>query len=208
MILPRGSRGCWKSLVLDSKIVSAKNSSLYSKKGMSDHCFMRWFLFSFCVLTLFLLPGCYSGSRPSRIGSVAPDFTVQDSDHRVTLSQFRGNVVVLNFWATWCPPCVEELPSMIYMQGRMREKGVTVLAVSIDIDADYYHRFLKEHNVNLLTVRDPEQRSSCSVRHLWLARDVHHRPQGCGLSQVGGAGELECTRDYGVPKQTIDVNSR
>lgn len=147
-------------MVLDSKIVSAKNSSLYSKKGMSDHCFMRWFLFSFCVLTLFLLPGCYSGSHPSRIGSVAPDFTVQDSDHRVTLSQFRGNVVVLNFWATWCPPCVEELPSMIYMQGRMREKGVTVLAVSIDIDADYYHRFLKEHNVNLLTVRDPEQRSS------------------------------------------------
>ena len=121
---------------------------------------MRSFLFSFCVLTLFLLPGCYSGSHPSRIGSVAPDFTVQDSDHRVTLSQFRGNVVVLNFWATWCPPCVEELPSMIYMQGRMREKGVTVLAVSIDIDADYYHRFLKEHNVNLLTVRDPEQRSS------------------------------------------------
>lgn len=125
-----------------------------------DHRFVRLSLFSFCLFSLFLLPGCYRGSRPSRIGSVAPDFTVQDSDRRVTLRQFRGNVLVLNFWATWCPPCVEELPSMISMQGRMREKGVTVLAVSIDVDADMYHRFIKEHAINFLTVRDPEQKSS------------------------------------------------
>ena len=127
---------------------------------MLDHRFVRRFLFSFCMLPLFLLPGCYSGSRPSRIGEMAPDFTVQDADRKVILSQFRGQVVVLNFWATWCPPCVDELPSMINMQGRMREKGVTVLAVSIDVDADMYHGFLKEHGVNLLTIRDPEQKSS------------------------------------------------
>lgn len=127
---------------------------------MLDHRFVRWFLLRLWLLLLLLLPGCYSGSRPSRIGSVAPDFTVQDSDRKVTLRQFRGNVVVLNFWATWCPPCVEELPSMISMQGRMRERGVTVLAVSIDVDAAMYHRFIKEHGVNLLTVRDPEQKSS------------------------------------------------
>jgi cytochrome c biogenesis protein CcmG, thiol:disulfide interchange protein DsbE len=106
------------------------------------------------------MPGCYSGSRPSHIGKTAPDFTLQDTDHKVTLSQFRGQVVVLNFWATWCPPCVEELPSLINMQGRMREKGVTVLSVSIDVDADTYHRFIKQHQVNLLTIRDPEQKSS------------------------------------------------
>src|SRR5277367_6803136 len=78
-----------------------------------------------------LLGGCYSGSRPGRIGSAAPDFTVQDSDHKVTLSQFRGQVVVLNFWATWCPPCIEEMPSLVQMQERMKAKGVTVLAVSV-----------------------------------------------------------------------------
>jgi cytochrome c biogenesis protein CcmG, thiol:disulfide interchange protein DsbE len=127
---------------------------------MLDHRFVKWFLFSFCLLPFFLLLGCYSGSRPSRIGEMAPDFTVQDADRKVTLGQFRGQVVVLNFWATWCPPCVDELPSMINMQGRMREKGVTVLAVSIDVDADMYHRFIKEHGVNLLTIRDPEQKSS------------------------------------------------
>ncbi|MGA8509592.1 MAG: TlpA disulfide reductase family protein [Candidatus Sulfotelmatobacter sp.] len=121
---------------------------------------MRWLLLRLRLSLLLLLPGCYSGSRPSRIGSIAPDFTVQDSDRKVNLRQFRGNVVILNFWATWCPPCVEELPSMISMQGRMRERGVTVLAVSIDVDAAMYHRFIKEHGVNLLTVRDPEQKSS------------------------------------------------
>ena len=79
---------------------------------------------------LFALSGCYSGTRPPRIGTAAPDFTVRDSDRTVTLSQLRGQVVVLNFWATWCAPCVEEVPSLVEMQQRMKSKGVTVLAVS------------------------------------------------------------------------------
>jgi cytochrome c biogenesis protein CcmG/thiol:disulfide interchange protein DsbE len=111
-------------------------------------------------LALFPLFGCDSGSRPSHIGKLAPDFTLQDTDRKVTLSQFRGQIIVLNFWASWCPPCVEELPSLINMQGRMKEKGVTVLAVSIDVDADTYHRFIEQHRLNLLTIRDPEQKSS------------------------------------------------
>jgi len=113
------------------------------------------------LLLLFLLGlcGCYSGTRPSRIGMAAPDFTVQDSDHSVTLSQFKGQVVVLNFWATWCPPCVEEMPSLVEMQRHMKTKGVTVLAVSIDVDENAYRAFLKQHGVDLLTVRDPAQKT-------------------------------------------------
>lgn len=106
------------------------------------------------------LTGCYSGSRPPRIGSTAPDFTVQDDDRKVTLSQLRGQVVVLNFWATWCPPCIEETPSLVVMQQRMKDKGITVLAVSVDADESAYRRFLKDHGVNLLTVRDPDQKAS------------------------------------------------
>jgi len=110
------------------------------------------------VLALALTVGCYHGSRPRHIGDLAPEFTLQDSDRKVTLSQFRGQVVVLNFWATWCPPCVEELPSLMSMQERTKARGVVVLGVSIDVDQDAYHRFLKLHNVNLLTVRDPDQK--------------------------------------------------
>lgn len=111
-----------------------------------------------CVL-LIALSGCYTGSRPPRIGSNAPDFTVQDSDRTVVLDQFRGQVVVLNFWATWCPPCVEEMPSLVEMQRRMKAKGITVVAVSIDVDENAYRQFLKQHGVDLLTVRDPAQKT-------------------------------------------------
>lgn len=107
-----------------------------------------------------LLNGCYSGSRPPRIGSVAPDFTLQDTDRKISLSEMRGKVVVLNFWATWCPPCVDEMPSLVQMQQKMKGRGVEVLAVSVDVDQGAYYKFLKDHKIDLLTVRDPEQKSN------------------------------------------------
>ena len=85
---------------------------------------------------------------------------MHDADRTVTLSQLKGQVVVLNFWATWCPPCIEEMPSLVQMQQRMKPKGVTVLAVSVDVDQSNYRRFLKDHNVDLLSVRDAAQKSN------------------------------------------------
>ena len=109
---------------------------------------------------LLALSGCYSGTRPPRIGTAAPDFTVKDADRTVTLSQFKGQIVVLNFWATWCPPCIEEMPSLVQMQQRMKDKGITVVAVSVDVDDSNYRRFIRDHNVNLLSVRDADQKSN------------------------------------------------
>jgi cytochrome c biogenesis protein CcmG/thiol:disulfide interchange protein DsbE len=86
---------------------------------------------------------------------------VQDAQNKITLSQYRGQVVVLNFWATWCAPCVEEVPSLVEMQRRLKAKGVTVLAVSVDVDQNAYRQFVKDHNVNLgVTVRDPSGKSN------------------------------------------------
>lgn len=121
---------------------------------------MRRSLWFFGLAVIVFQTGCYSGSRPQHIGSVAPDFTVQDSDRRVTLSDLRGQVVVIHFWATWCSGCVEEIPSLVRMQQRMKNKGVTVVAVSIDEDGDAYHQFLKEYGINFVTVRDPAKRVS------------------------------------------------
>jgi len=115
----------------------------------------------FLALILSLaLSGCYGGSRPARIGTPAPDFIVQDSDRKVELRDFRGKTVVLNFWATWCPPCVEEMPSLTELQQRFRDKDVTVVGVSVDVDSDSYHRFLKDHKIDFLTVRDPDQKAN------------------------------------------------
>jgi cytochrome c biogenesis protein CcmG/thiol:disulfide interchange protein DsbE len=112
------------------------------------------------VFLTLSLTGCYSSTRPPHVGSTAPSFTVEDSDRKVSLDQFRGQIVVLNFWATWCPPCIEEMPSLVQMQQRMKGKGVEVVAVSVDADQGAYQNFLKAHNVNLLTVRDPDQKSN------------------------------------------------
>jgi len=121
---------------------------------------LRKFLLLLIALAVALAASCYRGSRPRRIGDAAPDFSVQDSDRQIQLSQFRGQVVVLNFWATWCPPCNEELPSLMSMQERTRARGVVVVGVSIDVDSDAYHRFLKQRGVNFVTVRDPEEKIS------------------------------------------------
>lgn len=119
---------------------------------------MKRFFLLLTLSAIVLSAGCYHGTRPPHIGDAARDFSVQDSDRKVSLNQFRGQVLVLNFWATWCPPCVEELPSLMSMQERTRAKGVVVLGISIDVDDNAYHRFLQQRNVNFLTVRDPDQK--------------------------------------------------
>ena len=88
--------------------------------------------FAAALVLLLVLSACYSSSHPPRIGSTAPDFTVQDAQTKVTLSNFRGQVVVLNFWATRCPPSIEEKPSLVEMQRRMKAKGVSVIAVILE----------------------------------------------------------------------------
>jgi cytochrome c biogenesis protein CcmG/thiol:disulfide interchange protein DsbE len=127
--------------------------------GILYYSFVRRVLLPVGLLT-FLLCGCYRGSRPAGIGTAAPDFTVVDSDRKVALGEFRGQVVVLNFWATWCKPCVSEMPSLVQMQRRMRDRGVTVVAVSIDDSDGAYHRFLQNYGIDLLTVRDADKKSN------------------------------------------------
>jgi cytochrome c biogenesis protein CcmG/thiol:disulfide interchange protein DsbE len=106
-----------------------------------------------------MLVGCYSGTRPPRLGERAPDFELQDGSKTVALHDFKGDVVVLNFWATWCPPCVEEVPSLVQMQKQLAPKGVKVLGVSIDVDQSAYQKFLKDYGVDFMTVRDPDKRT-------------------------------------------------
>lgn len=128
---------------------------------MTSSSYYSYVLRPIAVFALILgLAGCYDSSRPTRIGSAAPDFVVQDSDRKVSLHDFKGQVVVLNFWATWCAPCVEEMPSLVEMAQKVKDKGVTVVGVSIDVDGNAYHNFIKQHGVDFLTVRDPDQKSS------------------------------------------------
>jgi peroxiredoxin len=116
-------------------------------------------LLSAIILCACLITSCDRGAHPRGIGTMAPDFTVKDSDRTVALRDLKGKTVVLNFWASWCEPCIVEMPSLVQLQKRVGDKAV-ILAVSIDTDEEAYHKFLKNHNVELLTVRDPDQKVS------------------------------------------------
>jgi len=98
-------------------------------------------------------------SEPAKIGTTAPDFTVNDGQKTVQLSQLRGKPVLLNFWATWCPPCVQETPDLVALQQQMGDK-VTILAVSMDVDEAAYASFTQKRMPGILTVRDPDHKSS------------------------------------------------
>ena len=107
------------------------------------------------VLGILVVTGCDRGSHPGNIDKPAPQFVLGDGTRTVDLGKLRGRVVVLNLWATFCAPCIEELPSLLALQKQMPE--LAVVAVSMDQDPDIYRRFLVEHHVDVLTVRDADQ---------------------------------------------------
>jgi peroxiredoxin len=88
-------------------------------------------------------------------GDTAPEFTLTaDQGRRVSLPNFGGKLLVLNFWATWCPPCVDETPSLSKFASDFKDKGVVVLGVSVDKDAQAYQQFLQRFRPEFLTTRD------------------------------------------------------
>jgi cytochrome c biogenesis protein CcmG/thiol:disulfide interchange protein DsbE len=90
------------------------------------------------------------------IGSQAPDFTIKDAAGTpVKLSALRGNVVVLNFWATWCAPCVKEAPELARLNNEFKDRKFRMMAVSVDNDWQVVRDFYKEHNLDMPTFLDP-----------------------------------------------------
>ncbi len=91
------------------------------------------------LLTVFLLVGCDNSTSEQPLTKVNPesklaaDFTLTNMQgEQVSLSQYRGKVVILNFWATWCPPCREEMPSMERLHRNYKDKGLVMLAINVD----------------------------------------------------------------------------
>ncbi len=111
------------------------------------------------VLTLAFLGIISYNLRDTTVheGDRAPEFSIHtDQGQTITPASFGGKILVLNFWATWCQPCVTETPSLSAFQRSFQDKGVVVLGVSIDKNADKYKRFLQRFHLAFQTYRDPQ----------------------------------------------------
>lgn len=112
------------------------------------------FAFAIGVLIVFALPS-YRQGEASIAGTRADDFALDLSGKPVHLSDLRDKVVVLNFWASWCPPCVEEAPALNRLEKYIAPKGGMILGVSVDEDPAAYRKFLTDQSIDFPTWRDP-----------------------------------------------------
>jgi cytochrome c biogenesis protein CcmG/thiol:disulfide interchange protein DsbE len=96
-------------------------------------------------------------------GDTAPKFSVVTEDGKtITPSNFGGKLLVLNFWASWCRPCVAETPSLDRFARTFANKGVVVLGVSTDTNEKLYKEFLARYRIGFETSRDPDADISSS----------------------------------------------
>jgi len=95
------------------------------------------------------------GRKRTAIGSPAPAFTINDVNGTpVSLSSFQGKYVLLEFWASWCVPCRQQIPALKAAYEKYKDKGFTILSISVDADKHKWEKALKEENLAWMNVRD------------------------------------------------------
>jgi peroxiredoxin len=114
---------------------------------------------AFIFVTLLTVPMCQA-SMPA-VGSIAPDFTLKsNSGNNLKLSEFRGQVVMINFWATWCGPCREEMPLLNRIQDRYGKAGFKLLGVNIDDRPEAAQAMAKNLGIHFPILYDTGKRVS------------------------------------------------
>jgi cytochrome c biogenesis protein CcmG/thiol:disulfide interchange protein DsbE len=106
------------------------------------------------ILLLFAMPS-YRQGEASIAGRAAQDFPLEIAGKPKHLTDLKGKVVILNFWATWCPPCVEETPALNRLQKYIESRNGVILGVAADEDPAAYEKFLRDQGVVFPTYRDP-----------------------------------------------------
>ncbi len=123
-------------------------------------------LLTIALLGLLVVQACTSSSQAVpdgqqeasvgiNVGEIAPDFTLKDLDgNLVRLSDLRGNVVFINFWATWCPPCRAEMPEIEAVHQEYKDKGVVVLGVDISEPESTVRQYIQQGGFSWAIVLD------------------------------------------------------
>jgi len=156
------------------------------------------------ILLLFGLPafsqepGLYSkiGIQPVRDNFQTPDFSLEGLNvKRVQLSALKGNVIFLNFWATWCDPCKGEMPSMETLHQRFKEKDFVLLAICVDEGSpETARRFIQKHRYRFPVLLDPAGKTLDLL-------EIHRLPATVIIDKKGRiVGRAIGPRDWGQPE--------
>ncbi len=138
-------------------------------------------------------------------GTAAPEYTAPTIDGAVpvrALADTRGDVVLLNVWATWCPPCVEEMPTMQRLWETYRDRGLRVIAVSIDDKGagDVIRGFAREHGLTFEILHDP----AATVMDVFQASGV---PQSFLIDREGRIRRTTFATDWFSPANRAEVEA-
>ena len=140
------------------------------------------------------------GNPGAQVGAPVPGFTLPDLEGRMhALDELRGKVVVLNYWATWCPPCIEEMPSLEKLHEALASKGLAVVAVSVDERFSDIERFVDEWNLTFTVLHDDGMKVSRSYQTFKYPETYIIDRTGRLKSKVVGA------RDWVAPSVIRDL---
>lgn len=154
------------------------------------------------VVTIMLLAPRLVKYKPANVitsdpkGQVAPDFTLKDLEGRtVRLSDYRGKAVVLNFWATWCPPCKTEMPWLVDLENKYRAEGLEIIGVALDeASKEEITKFAHEMRLNYSVVIGDDNTADAYGNVQMLPTTFYIDRNGKIVSRVvglTGKGEIE-----------------
>lgn len=111
----------------------------------------------------------------SAVGSIAPDFSFTDTTGKqISLSSLKGKYVLIDFWATWCQPCMMEMPATIALYNAYNRLGLEVIAISLDQDEDAWKEIMKSMNMSWINYRDMNEGKEGEIADLYAINTIPH----------------------------------
>jgi len=125
-----------------------------------DRLFKRGLVMILALALVLVMTGCAPPESP-QVGKMAPDFQLQSLDGQtVSLSDFQGSPVLINFWASWCGPCIFEMPFIHMIHEQWSGKGLVILAINMGESPAKVRKFVEDHGISFLVLLDTDQKAA------------------------------------------------